>query len=351
MRRKFLFGTALAAVLLGLFLYNTDFAELRDALSGVRLWPLLLACAVQAYTFHLRALRWRLLLGARGAHVPVASLFNVAAIGFMLNNFVPRGAGELARSYLLGRGRGTGFSTTFATIVLERIFDFLTVLIILAVLLSSFELPVASEGPLAGDRLRYVGWVVSAGTLGLVAFLTLLYARSAFVLGLVGRLLRPLPERLSAPVLRLMGTFIEGLSSLTSVRALAGVLLYSALVWLLLLATFPMVLGAFPAELPPSAPVLLLVLSVFSMFIPSPGGVGTMHLFVQEGLKLYGVAPAMGKAMAILLHASGYIPVTLLGLACLRLEGLHLGQLGQAEQGAEEELGLDPGPPASEPTR
>src|SRR5688572_16661910 len=151
MRRKFLLGTALAVALLGLFLYNTNFGELRDALAQASLWPWLLACAIQAITFYVRALRWRLLLGPLGRGIPLSSLNNIAAIGFMLNNFVPRGAGELARSYLLGRGRGVGMSATFATVVLERIFDFLTVLILLAILLAGFELPAAETGLLTAE--------------------------------------------------------------------------------------------------------------------------------------------------------------------------------------------------------
>jgi uncharacterized protein (TIRG00374 family) len=334
MRRKFVLGTTLAVVLLGLFLYNTDFAELRDALAGASLWPLLLACLMQIGTFWLRALRWRLLLGRPGRHVPLGSLHNIAAIGFMLNNFIPRGAGELARAYLLGRGHGTGMSATFATIVLERIFDFLAVLVVLAVLLAGFELPVARSGPLADVNLRHVGWLVSSATLGLVVFLALLYARSSLVLGLVRRLMRPMPQAVAGRVLGLLGTFSQGLSSLTSGRALAGVALYSALLWAILLGTFYLVVGAFDVVLPVHAPMLVLVLSVFSMFVPAPGGVGTMHFACQEGFKLYGVAAPMGKALAIALHASSYVSVTVLGLICLRLEGLNFGQLGQVEEQA-----------------
>jgi hypothetical protein len=336
MRRKFVLGTALAVALLGLFLYNTDFGQMRQALAQARLWPFLLACALQASTFVFRAWRWRLLLGQRGRHVPFWSLLRIAAIGFLLNNFVPRGTGELARSYLLGRNYGTGISTTFATIVLERLFDFLTVLVVLAALLAGFELPFARSGPLSGERFQLVGWLVSAGTLGIVVLLGLLYARAGFVLGVFRRLLRPLPERISGKILGLLGTFIEGLSCLGSLRALAGALLHSVLLWGTLFYSFVLVLSAFDLGLPIQATMLLLVLSVFSMFVPSPGGVGAMHFAVLQGLKLYGVASGPGQAVAILLHASGYVPVTITGLVCLRLEGLGLGQLGTAEEAAEQ---------------
>jgi glycosyltransferase 2 family protein len=336
MRRKFLLGTALAASLLGLFLYNTDFGQMRAALAQAKLWPILLACALQASTFTFRAWRWRLLLGERGKHVPFWSLFHIAAIGFMLNNFVPRGTGELARSYLLGRNYRTGISTTFATIVLERLFDFLTVLVLLATLLAGFDLPFAQEGPLSAERFRFVGWLVSAGTLGLAVMLGLLFARASFVLGVFRRILRPLSEALADKVLGLLETFIEGLHCLTSFRALVGVVFHSVLLWATLFATFLLVQYAFNFQLPITAPMLILVLSVFSMFVPSPGGVGAMHFAVMQGLKLFGVAAGPAQAMAIVLHASGYVPVSLTGLVSLRLEGLGLRQLGSAEEAAEQ---------------
>jgi uncharacterized protein (TIRG00374 family) len=179
MRRKLLLGFGLAAVLLGLFLHNTNLAEMGAALSQAHPVPLLLACALQLSSFYFRAHRWRLLLGSKGSHVPLSSLFNICAIGFMLNNFAPRGTGELARSYLIGRGHKVGISTTFATVVLERIFDFSTVLVLLAVLLAGFDLPFAGSGILSAERFRYLGWLISAAMLGVVVMLTLLYTRSS----------------------------------------------------------------------------------------------------------------------------------------------------------------------------
>jgi hypothetical protein len=60
-----------------------------------------------------------------------------------------------------------------------------------------------------------------------------------------------------------------------------------------------------------------------------------MHFAVTQGLRLYDVPLPQAQAAAIALHASGYLPVCILGLICLKLEGLNLGQLGRVEEDAE----------------
>ena len=115
-----------------------DFPTLGRALAKAD--PLCLAGVVLAalITYLLRAWRWGYLL-APMARVPLGELFSATCIGFMTGLVVPR-AGEIVRPYLVARRHPVSISAGFATIILERLFDLLTVLILFALYL--FALPV-----------------------------------------------------------------------------------------------------------------------------------------------------------------------------------------------------------------
>jgi uncharacterized protein (TIRG00374 family) len=56
-------------------------------------------------------------------------LFPVVVIGYMGNNVYPARAGEVIRAYVLRRREGVSISASLATIIVERVFDGLVMLI------------------------------------------------------------------------------------------------------------------------------------------------------------------------------------------------------------------------------
>ena len=61
------------------------------------------------------------------------------------------------------------------------------------------------------------------------------------------------------------------------------------------------------------AGLFLLVMGGIGMSAPSPGGIGTYHFLVQQGLLLYGVTEDHGLSFAYLMHGSQTIVVIILG--------------------------------------
>ena len=77
-------------------------------------------------TYLIRAWRWGFLL-APLARVPLLRLFSITNVGFAAGLVIPR-AGEVVRPYLVARHHGLKTSAAFASIILERLFDLITVL-------------------------------------------------------------------------------------------------------------------------------------------------------------------------------------------------------------------------------
>src|SRR5687768_7265939 len=87
-----------------------------------------------------RTWRWDYMLRPL-KHIPVRRLFPVVVIGYMGNNVYPLRAGELLRSYVLRRREGVPMSASLATVVVERVFDGLVMLIFVFAALPLAPLP------------------------------------------------------------------------------------------------------------------------------------------------------------------------------------------------------------------
>ncbi len=102
--------------------------------------PLLLLAtvAIATATFPLRTIRWRLILrdvdGHRFDWIP---LWHATAIGFMANNLLPARAGEVARAYVARRQLPVRFTTALGSVGVERVFDGLVMLALMAVAIAA----------------------------------------------------------------------------------------------------------------------------------------------------------------------------------------------------------------------
>ena len=81
-----------------------------------------------------RTWRWHYLLRSI-KNVPLRGLFPVVVIGYMGNNVYPFRAGEVIRAYVLKRNEDISISASLATIIVERIFDGLVMLMFVFVAL------------------------------------------------------------------------------------------------------------------------------------------------------------------------------------------------------------------------
>src|SRR4051812_24561624 len=122
---------ALAAGLLVLFLYNVDLKGVaREIVRAQPVW-LMVSLATMFVNLAIRAWRWQYLLEPIGT-ASFANSFRATAVGFAASAVLPARAGEVIRPYFLSRRERVSATGAFATIILERVLDMLTVLLLLA---------------------------------------------------------------------------------------------------------------------------------------------------------------------------------------------------------------------------
>jgi uncharacterized membrane protein YbhN (UPF0104 family) len=111
--------------------------------------------------------------------------------------------------------------------------------------------------------------------------------------------------------------FIDGLKSVENLKRPWLFIFQSAFIWVLYYLGVYVALFAFPFTegLGGGTALFLLVAGGIGMSAPVQGGIGAYHLFVSQGLLLYGVAKENGLAFATMLHGLQFILVIILGVA------------------------------------
>jgi uncharacterized protein (TIRG00374 family) len=335
-RGRLLLGALLAVVLLALFFRGINWGALGQALAGARPLPLLGLVLVTVAVYAVRAWRWGDLLAPLG-RVGYPDLFSATMVGFASALLVPR-AGELLRPWLVSRRYPIATSAGFATIILERLADLITVLALFALYLFVLPAPPQQvEGRLT-ELVKLGGAATGAVALGVLAFLLALHAKAEQVVGAVERLLTRAPRWLAAPLGRILHAFSGGLAVLRApFPHLAKVGLQSLVIWLLIALGFHLNHMAFRVELPFHATFLLIAFLVVGVAIPTPGMVGGFHAFYLIALsEVFGVDRPAAAAAGIAAHALTNLPVLVFGLALLGREGLSLGRVAEVTRDEHE---------------
>ena len=328
-------GLAISAALLVWVLYKIDPRQVWNYAQHANGWLLLLTVVVATLTFPVRAIRWRLILrDAEGRPFSLLALWHATAIGFMANNLLPARAGEVARAYVASRQLPVRFTTALGTIAVERVFDALVMLGLMAVAIAAPSFPAHA---LVGGR-SLAGVAASTAVLfgALLGMALLIANRPGPWLVLVERIARRvLPVPAADRVVRTSDGIVEGLAVLKSPARFTGVVLWSLVLWIKNAAAFAICFRAFGLDVPLDAALLLQGIIGFGVAIPStPGYGGVFEAATLFTLQLYGVDPSLAIAYALTYHLTTFVPITLLGLWSLSRLHLRLGELTTAARGS-----------------
>jgi uncharacterized protein (TIRG00374 family) len=311
--------------LLGAFLRSVDVADVWAEARRADALLLALAVAFTGATYALRAFRWQYLLAPIGA-TRFSTAFRTTVIGFAATFLLPARPGEVLRPFLLARREGLNATAAFATIILERLLDLITVLLLFA-----FFVLTAGPGVVAGDPSQFArvkfGGLLAAGASIFGAALLFVLAGHPEAMGRIAlRIERILPARLAKIVAGFVETFAQGLAVMRQPRRMLVALALSFPLWLAIATGIWLTSRAFHITFPFQASFLVMTLLVVGVAVPTPGAVGGFHLAYQIGVEVFFNAPAeRAVGAAIMLHAISFVPVTLLGIYFMAREGLTLG--------------------------
>jgi uncharacterized protein (TIRG00374 family) len=282
---------------------NVHFPDAWRALETSNYWWTLPALATLGLAVVLRAARWGFLFRP-DRRPPLSALTQALLVSYFFNSILPARAGEVARVIDLKRRTGTSRAETAATVVLERVYDVIALLLLLFALF---------------PWMPHLGWIraasalaalLAAGLLAAIAALTVWGERPLLVV------LRPL--RWAGVSKESIGTIAgsvgHGLAAIRDLRLAVLVLGWTIVSWLVASLSGWLLMFGFGLHLSFVAALLVAITGNLSQVLPSlPSGLGVFEAATVVALKAYDVSDARALSYALVLHALNFVPFVAVG--------------------------------------
>lgn len=285
------------AIGLGLAWYaskDADFDTIWSATLQLNWFWAILSMVTSYVAMIIRGYRWNILLAPLGYQSRNSNNVHSVAFGYMMNDLIPR-SGELARCALLSRAEQIPVDKLVGTVILERIVDMLTLLLVIGLatwlqadaiqaLWDQITAAKATQGPTEKSyTLYYV--LIALIVLGITGW---------WVLGKLQHI----------PFFGKIKNFADGIFS--GMKSVAGLkqknkfILLTLGIWTawLLMAYFMMKALPATAELDLADALFFMVAGSFGMIVPTQGGLGAYHLTSKYGFIALGLDGALGLTFA-----------------------------------------------------
>lgn len=313
---KYTFSLAIAGVLFWYLYKDVDFSEMMASFKKANLNYIYLSIGLAMFSHLLRAWRWNMLLEPLGYHLKTSRTFLAVMVGYLANFVVPR-MGEVSRCGVLKKTDDVSVSRGFGSVVTERVFDMICLLIIVALTLAiefrrlnDFFLELFLDKA-TGLEENFLTLIAIGITFLLVAILIffLLKRNQAFLR----------ENKYYNKLTSFLRQLVEGITSVRKLKSPALFWLATLGIWVCYyFMTYVVFFSMEPtSNLSFSAGFIILVLGGIGMATPVQGGIGAFHYLVSAGLLLYGVAEKDGIIFAFLLHTTNSIAIIIVGSVSL----------------------------------
>ena len=315
--RKFLEFIALLLLAIAIvwwFGRGLNWPQVKSSLASSDWRLILVAGFVLLVAYFWRAMRWRAFL-APLTKASLREIWIATCVGYAAVLTLGRG-GEVVRPLVLPmRDRRVRPAASFVTVMIERVYDSITVLLLFAVNLVLFT-PASGQSEFA--RARVIGFAFVGVLFVFVALLIVFRWRSRQVIEWLDKKIRPdlrVLGRLKQAIINLLQQLTTALGVLTSAKALATTIGWSLALWGSVAAGNLIVFRAFGLPFGVSETLFVLGSSMIGSAVPTPGGAaGAFHAVTAGALILLGVPAEQAAAVAIVIHLVDFLPAALFGL-------------------------------------
>jgi uncharacterized protein (TIRG00374 family) len=296
---------------------DQDIEKIKDALKNANYFWIVFSFFL-AFLSHLsRARRWKILIQPLGYNPSLKNAFFATMVMYLSNMAIPR-SGEVARCGVMTKYEKVPFTKLLGTVVIDRIFDFIMLFLMLGVVLLtqlSMVLKMLNNNPDIKDKI----WDIIHSTPLLIG-LFIASIVSVFIVYKFRYKLRNLKIYIKFREMAL--NFAEGIKTVKHMERKLEFLFHTVFIWTMyfLMIYVGFWSFSFTANLGVLTALTVFVLASFGMVAPSPGGIGTWHFMVIQTLLVYGVSQgAEAAAFAFAIHGSMTLFLIFLGFVSLVL--------------------------------
>lgn len=317
-RIKNLIGIGISVVLLYLLFRNVEFKKLGDVLLSINYLVIIPAILLQISSYWVRSLRWSAMLGSI-KKIKTKDLFPIICINYMANSVLPLRGGDIVRAYLIGRKYDISKTAALSTVIVEKIYDGITLLLFMGAISLLYPFPKSIKS------LGIVATIIFAGALIFTVFVVLFREHT---LKLVKFFTGLLPEKIGTNIMKIATKLIDGFDVIRDKKSLMPVIVYSLIIWALEGSLVLTIAIAFGVDNLFYLSVFTLVVTNFGIMIPSaPGNLGTFEGACSTALGVFKITGNTAIGFALVYRVFLYIPITTLGFIFLLKEGLSLSSV------------------------
>jgi glycosyltransferase 2 family protein len=328
---KYSIGVVLSLAFLYFAFKGINFNELMATLAGANYFWLFVFFVIQIVSHLIRAWRWKYLINHIKPDISIRNLFSSVMIGYMVNNFIPRG-GEIARPYSLGKLENISIPSALATVIVERVLDVLTLLVlVIFIMMYNYNLLITNF-----PWLKFA--VIVSVIISLIGFgfFILLSLKTEFTFKIIKKFTSFLPEKIAGKIESLIRAFIEGLLVIKDPKNYLYIFITTVLLWAAYSFQWYVPFYSFNMvhdySLTLISALMLNVIVAIGIMIPVPGSTGTYHAFCIQSLTgLFLVHSATAAAYATVTHAVGMIGITIVGLYFFLKDNMKLSSITKKE--------------------
>ena len=328
LKKKQFWGSIIAIILLAYCVKDISITQIKVMYQSVKFYFLIPAVLFSFGMIIFRAVRWRVIL-EKTKKVGLFRIISLYSAGQVVNISMPALTGQVGRLLLFAKKEGLSKTYVFSTIVIEVLFDAITMfLFILFLSTATFAFP---------PEYRSVSIILAIGT-GILIVLLYLILHFEKQIGVLGKkILRGRWPGVYITLKRFSKSFTKGISLLRSSQHFFRTFMYSVASWISHALLIYFLFKAFGFELPIIAAVVVMVLNTLALMIPiTPGNAGTFELVVVAALLAYGIPKSDAVLFALALHILDFIPIFIMGLFFLRSEKVDFKEI--QKQSEKEEI-------------
>jgi len=276
-----MFGLAIALAALYYTLRDVSFGEVTASFKEMDYIYIIPAVMIIVLSYIFRAYRWQILLES-SLKVDVGGLYSPMMVGFM-GNFLPARAAEIIRPYLLSRKYDITFSAALASIIMERLFDLIMLLLIFIWVFwfeaSVFSSDIEFSGFSVQEMAIKFGQACLLVIVAFIVFIYLLLKHKSILMNLVHWFTGFLRERWANKIEYLIEEFAVGCEVVKNFSNLVKITIYSVFVWVgNVFYFYPLYFACnLQNKTIPSLFILAVMVAILITIVPTPGFLGSYN--------------------------------------------------------------------------
>lgn len=303
--KKAIIGLIVAAIFIYLSIRGVEYEQVLKIFENVNAFYLVPAIILFISGTILRSVRLGIMLSPL-EKISQKKLFPITCVGFMAITLIPMRAGEIVRPYLIKTKSQIPFTSSLATIFVERVLDLLTLVFLFLFAMLTSDLP---------EWVIYLGYTSLSIIIAIICLILLLVHKTELFINIFRPLLKRFPEKLYTKIVELVRNFVSGFKIISSPKNILYTVFLTLLIWVFAALSLYSLYFSLNLHLPFTSSFVVLFITMIGISLPTaPGFIGNWQYGCILALSIYGLPKGDSFGFSMIYYLLGVGTTCLLGL-------------------------------------